>query len=93
MHISGEKYPILHRVDGPIGLRGRRSSDPMTVVKIIPVLLISQRKYMDSFEDLPETDTIYYSWRAGDSASQIPVTYRVIKGLNPGSRWQRERTK
>ena len=79
MHISGEKYPILHRVDGPIGPGGRRNTDPITVIKIIPLLLISQRKYMDSFEDLPETDTIYYSWRASDNASQIPVTYRVIK--------------
>jgi len=69
VYISPEKYPILHRVDGPIGLRGWRSSDPITVIKIIPMLLISQRKYMDSFEDIPETDTIYNSWVASDNAS------------------------
>ena len=51
--IAFEQNPILYRVDASVRLIGGRNSDPTTVFKIIPVLLVCQRKYMSDFEGVP----------------------------------------
>jgi len=53
MHFAFEQYPVLDGVYGSMRKISRRNGDPTTVVRIFPLLLIVQRKYMSGFKELP----------------------------------------
>ena len=92
MYIIAEQHPILNRVDGSCGLASRRNGNPLTVVIILPVTFVSERKDVCSLEASPETEFSIDSQFSGNDASTVSLAYRIAERSPTGSGSDRNRT-